>query len=234
MIDRLRLKNDARLMRKGYCFKLLYPLIYIIGIAVLLTIIDSLGLMSDGHGYIVTFITSLVGGIVSTVFSYLTCAYFMEFVKKGVPDNKGYFKQLTSFKHAVKVLITNILVGIIVTLGLVLFIVPGIIWAFSYSQVNFILYEKKDIPITQALRLSRMMMYRRKWEYFSLLFSFIGWVILGIFTFGILYFWLYSYIATAQALYFGELKSNYNQYYPGTFEENIEIYEEPSSGDIFS
>ncbi len=222
MIDRLKLKEDARYMRKGYCFKLLYPLVFNIIAALVIGVVETLGLISEKH-YLITSIVDLIASWASIIFTYLACAYFRDFVKNKVPNNKGFFKPIKSFSHAVKVIVANILVGLIVTLGFILLIVPGIIWSLSYSQVNFILGEKKDISISEALRLSKMMMSGRKWEYFSLLFSFIGWILLGILTCGILYFWLYSYISTAQALYYEELKVNYNQFYPGTFEDDSTI-----------
>lgn len=217
MIDRLKLKEDARYMRKGYCFRLLYPLVFSIILGVVMALFEAIGLISESF-YVM--LVLLIIGWLGTLITYLTAAYFRDFAKNKVPNNKDFFKPLRSFSHAVKVIVANILVSVIVVLGLFLLIIPGIIWSLSYSQVNFILSEKDDITISEALRLSKMMMSGRKWEYFCLMFSFIGWYLLGILTCGILYFWLYSYVATAQALYYEELRVNYNQFYPGTFEDD--------------
>lgn len=44
-----------------------------------------------------------------------------------------------------------------------------------------------------------------KWRLFCLHFSFIGWMLLGILTFGILYFWIIPYMQTAQAEFYRDI-----------------------------
>ena len=46
-------------------------------------------------------------------------------------------------------------------------------------------------------------------EYFLLILSFIGWSILGAFTFGILYIWLIPYMNATMANYYRSLTSAY-------------------------
>lgn len=237
MIDRIKLKYDARFMRKGHRFALMYPLIFSAVLSIISGVFAAISVENQDFS-IASVIISLITSIFSTLLTYLTCAYFRNYVKNSVPDNKGYFKPLRSFKHSVKVLFADILVGIIVSIGFALLIIPGIIWALGYSQVNYVLDDKPDITIGEALRLSKMMMSGRKWEYFVFNLSFIGWFILGAFTCGILYLWLFSYIGTAQAMYYNELRANFNHFYPGTFDDGIDIYAEEtidtSSRDMFS
>lgn len=76
-----------------------------------------------------------------------------------------------------------------------LFYIPGIIKAYSYSQMFFIIAENPKIKINQAMQLSRRITYGYKGDLFCLQLSFIGWQILNSFTFGILYFWTGPYMA---------------------------------------
>ena len=64
-------------------------------------------------------------------------------------------------------------------------IIGGIIKTYSYSMVPFILAENPDIPSDDAIKLSITIMNGHKWESFKLHLSFIGWEILGIFTFNL-------------------------------------------------
>ena len=64
-------------------------------------------------------------------------------------------------------------------------IIGGIIKRYSYFMVPYILAENPNIHSKQAITLSRKMMNGHKWEAFKLDFSFIGWDILGMFTWGI-------------------------------------------------
>ena len=62
----------------------------------------------------------------------------------------------------------------------------GIIKHYSYFMVPYIVAENPDIRPREAITLSRQMMNGHKWECFLLDLSFLGWAILGYFTFGAL------------------------------------------------
>ncbi len=67
-----------------------------------------------------------------------------------------------------------------------LFVIPGIIKAYSYYMVPYLLAENPDMDYHRALELSSEMMVGHKMECFVLQLSFIGWHILSMFTFNIL------------------------------------------------
>ena len=90
-----------------------------------------------------------------------------------------------------------------------LFIIPGIIKALSYSMTPFILAEHKNVPATEALKISMRMTQGYKGEIFVMGLSFIGWLILSALTAGILYiFYVGPYINTSFAGLYDELKKN--------------------------
>lgn len=60
-----------------------------------------------------------------------------------------------------------------------LFVVPGIIKAYEYSMVPYILAENPNISSERAFELSRKMTKGEKWKIFVLDLSFIGWRIVG-------------------------------------------------------
>ena len=66
------------------------------------------------------------------------------------------------------------------------FIVPGIIKAYSWRMVPYIIAEDPEITGTEARERSAEMMNGSKWEAFVLDLSFLGWILLGILTLGIL------------------------------------------------
>ena len=67
-----------------------------------------------------------------------------------------------------------------------LFFIPGVIKAYSYRMVPYILAEHPDMPASEVITKSRQMMRGHKWNAFLLDLSFLGWEILSIFTLGIL------------------------------------------------
>jgi uncharacterized membrane protein len=90
-----------------------------------------------------------------------------------------------------------------------LFIIPGIIKAFSYSMTPFILDEYPELTPVEAIHRSRMMMKGHKFDLFWLYLSFIGWGILCLFTAGIGFLWLAPYIQTVEAAFYEEVKAEY-------------------------
>lgn len=77
--------------------------------------------------------------------------------------------------------------SLFIFLWALLFIIPGIIEAFSYSMMWFIMADDPDISPLQALRKSKNMMMGHKNELLMLNLSFLGYLILSVMTFGILY-----------------------------------------------
>lgn len=86
------------------------------------------------------------------------------------PFTRGYL-------NAVK---TVFLQGLFIFLWTLLLIVPGIIKAFQYILVPYILAENPDIEWRRALALSRKMTDGCKFDIFVLQLSFLGWFLLGL------------------------------------------------------
>ena len=90
--------------------------------------------------------------------------------------------------------------------SLLLFI-PGIIAAYGYSLIFFILADEPSIGISEALKKSKAMMMGNKWKYFCLSLRFFGWLILSVFSFGIGFLWLFPYIQVSFAKFYDDLKA---------------------------
>ena len=99
----------------------------------------------------------------------------------------GDLKELTyGFQHHYgNVVETTLLRDVYHILWTLLFIVPGIVKAFSYSMVPYILAENPEMKPKEAITLSRQIMNGNKWKLFVLDLSFIGWDILSVITLGI-------------------------------------------------
>ncbi|MCR5773840.1 MAG: DUF975 family protein [Lachnospiraceae bacterium] len=95
------------------------------------------------------------------------------------------------------------LVMIKVFLWTLLLIIPGIIKSFEYRMIPYILMDNPDISSKDAFARSKELMNGNKWHSFLLDLSFIGWVLLGILTCGILLiFYVEPYmLATDAELY---------------------------------
>ena len=84
-----------------------------------------------------------------------------------------------------------------------LLIVPGIVKAYEYRMIPYLLAENPDLDKEEAFARSKAMMNGQKWKAFVLDLSFIGWDFLSLFTMGLLgLFYVNPYKrATQAALY---------------------------------
>jgi uncharacterized membrane protein len=102
--------------------------------------------------------------------------------------------------------VLNLLIGIFVFLWSLLFVIPGIIAGFRYSQAAFLMMDDPDLSPLDAIRQSKELMRGHKWEYFVFQLSFIGWYFLCGITFGIAMIWVMPYLTVAEINYYEELK----------------------------
>ncbi|MDO4344310.1 MAG: DUF975 family protein [Eubacteriales bacterium] len=99
-----------------------------------------------------------------------------------------------------KMVWVQLLRDLFVFLGMLLLVVPGIILAYSYRLVPYILAEHPELPVREVFRMSRERMDGNKWAAFVFDLSFLGWKLLGTLTFGILLvFWVNPYKDAADA-----------------------------------
>lgn len=98
------------------------------------------------------------------------------------------------------------LTGLFIFLWSLLLIIPGIVAAYTYAMVPYILAEDPDMTASDAIAVSKRMMEGNRWRLFCLEFSFIGWIILSAFTLGIGNLFLTPYRAAAKAAFYRDLR----------------------------
>ena len=97
---------------------------------------------------------------------------------------------------------TMFLEGLYIFLWSLLFIIPGIIKTFEYLMVPYILAENPELSTKEVFARSKQMMTGDKWNAFVLQLSFLGWILLSVFTCGIL---LIFYVGPYSELTYAEL-----------------------------
>lgn len=121
------------------------------------------------------------------------------------PFTSEYFKNLFMLK---------VWKYLLISLWTLLFIIPGIIKVFSYSQAELIYKDYVDRTGRQpdareCLRESEKLMKGHRAELFMLEFSFIGWQILNAFTLGVLGLWLTPYTSMSRVVFYENLTEGY-------------------------
>ena len=100
-----------------------------------------------------------------------------------------------------KAFIFYVLYIVIVVLGFICLIVPGIIFSLMFSQVYYILCKDPEIGVIDAFKKSAAMMNGHKWQYFKLSLRYGFYFFLSIFTLFIWALWLLPQMYTSYALF---------------------------------
>lgn len=80
-----------------------------------------------------------------------------------------------------RILKANVLIAIYTFLWSLLFVIPGIIKSAAYAMTNFLLEKNPDLTASEAITLSREIMYGYKVEFLILRCSFFFWNLISIF-----------------------------------------------------
>ena len=86
-----------------------------------------------------------------------------------------------------------------------LFVIPGIVKAYSYAMTPYIMAENPDMSAQDAIRASMQLMDGHKGELFWLRLTFIGWDILAALTLNLGHLALNPYKNAAEAAFYREL-----------------------------
>ena len=143
----------------------------------------------------------LIGAIVGLGYAKFNLALY----ENEKVDFKMIFSEKSRYKDCFKLYLLQM---IYVTIGSILFVIPGIIAFYANILGAYIMVENPEMSAKEALAESRAMMKGNKWRLFCMSFSFIGWDILALVTFGIGHIFLCPYVEAACAAFYRELKAN--------------------------
>ena len=146
--------------------------------------------------------TPLLSLVLTGVIGFGMVEYFLNISRGKEVNWKDIFNRKDMF---VFYILLSLLVSLFTCLWSLLFIIPGIIAALSYSLVFYLKLDNPDLEYMELIKKSKELMNGHKWEFFVLNLSFIGWALLVPFTFGILAFWLVPYIAVTECNFYNKL-----------------------------
>ena len=124
-------------------------------------------------------------------------------------DEVNYMTIFSRFK-GLKPIVFILILSVVIFLGFILLIIPGIILSLMYSQVFYILADDPDIGAIEAFNKSEKMMRGHKWQLFMLNLEAALYIFAGIFTLFIWWAWLIPRYSVAIAGFYEELKKENN------------------------
>ena len=200
-MTRAELKEQAKAQLKGNVWKLF-------GITVVYMLISM----------VISWVASLVGGdgaltgiisLLGSIFVIYPAAMGLTKVYLNVTygDEPSAATLMDGFKiNYINNVLLYVLISVFTTLWTLLFIIPGIIAAYSYTMAPYILLEHPELSAKEAIGYSKQMMKGHKFELFVLQLSFILWALLGVVTFGIAYIYVGPYITLTTTDFYHNIK----------------------------
>ena len=135
--------------------------------------------------------------------SLVSCGWKLYALRTSREEETGGLETLFAcFQQFWRFLSAILLMGLFTALWTMLFIIPGIVAIYAYSQTIYIMLDHPELSAMEAIAASKQMMRGHKAELLVLELSFIGWAIVAGFTFGILLIWLEPYMQVSRANFY--------------------------------
>ena len=159
----------------------------------------TLAIIMTGSGFLLT--------ILAIPMQYGYYIAYLNSSRQDLPADIGDL--FCGYRQFTRVLGTMLLATIIIMAGCFLFVVPGIILAFAYALVPYIMHDHPELSASEILQMSRVMMKGHKMDLFLLYLSFIGWALLCVLTLFIGYFWLEPYMQMTMVKFYEQLRAEF-------------------------
>lgn len=180
------------------------------GRAVILCLLP--GLITVAIGYnategntTVNFVIDLLSGLFATgvMYAFIDLIRHPNYRIDPIRDLIQAFRR----EYILNLLLLKLRMFFFIFLWSLLFVIPGIVKAYSYSQAELIYKDIVDSTGDQpsareCMAESEQMMKGRKADLFALDLSFIGWYFLSVFTLGILYLWVNPYTRMSRVVFY--------------------------------
>lgn len=201
IINRPRLKEAAKEKLNGNMWNIWQALLVVMAISSLFGFFG--GLVEGAKINVYYNVIDAIYGFISIPLTAGVSYYVLNIVRDKSFDISDLFK---FYKERMWTnILLYILISIFTALWGLLFLIPGIIAGLSYSMSTFIFIDGEDTDAMAIIKKSKDLMYGYKWDYFVFQLSFIGWALLCLFIFPIIYVLPYYYVA--ETMYYEELKA---------------------------
>lgn len=207
-MDRVAIKEKAKKMIVGNKWYLWKPLVFISLIIFAVTFVFGLfvSLLKLDKST-----TNIIYGILSVVISLFEFGIvigYAKYVIEFVSGNKMEWQDMLAFakEHMVSAILVSIVVALIIGIGYGLFVIPGIVASLGLLFYQQVLADNPSLSVMEVIKKTWAITNNHKMDLFVFQLSFIGWILLTGFTFGLLAIWLVPYMTVSLVLAYEELK----------------------------
>ena len=196
-MDNSEIIKETKSILKGNYNKVIVPFFLFAIISGVLQNQDIISSIYSDYGVFSGAVYSVLVLVVGSVIAVGLASFSLSIIEGQIDINK--LKDGLSIVN--KAFIFYVLYIVIVVLGFICLIVPGIILSLMFSQVYYILCKDPEIEVIDAFKKSAAMMNGHKWQYFKLSLRYGFYFFLSIFTLFIWALWLFPQMYTSYALF---------------------------------
>ncbi|MCR5398492.1 MAG: DUF975 family protein [Lachnospiraceae bacterium] len=208
---RAELKAQAKEQLAGKVWKLFLCTLVACLPAIIVSSIQSASTIANGGvpGPFASMLTSVINILITPALSLGLIMVYLNVTYGDEPQVSTVFEPFK--RNYGKTIALTLLVGLFVILWTCLFIIPGIIMAYAYSQACYILAENPDMSAMDCIRESKRIMKGRKMDLFILELSFLPWALLVIVTAGIASIYVTPYMSLTMTNFYHRIKKGGDQ-----------------------
>lgn len=147
--------------------------------------------MVTSSGYLLSQLLQILIYIVKFVFSYAAINVYIQMSRS--PEPVKFSTYIEGFSNWIRAILSGFWESLFVFFWSLLFVIPGIIKAYAYSQMIYLVVEFPELSIRKAMKISMKITKGHKWDLFVLDLSFIGWFLLVAISLGVAGFYVTPY-----------------------------------------
>lgn len=191
--------NKSKSILKDNYRKVILPFFIVALVQSFLTSIESIKSIAESLGVPMAILLSIVFLSVSASLTLGLASFSLSIANNDSINSNKIRDGFSAMPKAIGLFIVYIL---IVLIGFICFIIPGIIFTLMFAQVFYIAADKPDTPVIDCFQQSASIMKGHKWQYFKLSLRYSLYFILSVFTLFIWALWLLPQMYVSTALFY--------------------------------
>ena len=191
--------NKSKSILKDNYGKVILPFFIVALVQSFLTSLESIKSIAESLGVPTAILLSIVFLSVSASLTLGLASFSLSIANNDSINSNKIRDGFSAMPKAIGLFIVYIL---IILIGFICFIIPGIIFTLMFVQVFYIAADKPDTPVIDCFQQSASIMKGHKWQYFKLSLRYSLYFILSVFTLFIWALWLLPQMYVSTALFY--------------------------------
>tara|TARA_B100001057_G_scaffold501110_1_gene620697 strand:+ start:57906 stop:58520 length:615 start_codon:yes stop_codon:yes gene_type:complete len=191
--------NKSKSILKDNYGKVILPFFIVALAQSFLTSIESIKSIAESLGVPIAILLSIVFLSVSASLTLGLASFSLSIANNDSINSNKISDGFSAMPKAIGLFIIYIL---IILIGFICFIIPGIIFTLMFAQVFYIAADQPDTPVIDCFQQSASIMKGHKWQYFKLSLRYSLYFILSVFTLFIWALWLLPQMYVSTALFY--------------------------------